>query len=303
VKPIDLNGEIRRIEKLINRILPKMIDIKVLLADDLNIINADPSQIEQVVLNLAINAHHAMPEGGRLIITTNNVTIRYDGSYEAGDIQPGDYVLLNVSDTGTGIEPGIKDRIFEPFFTTKKDTHGTGLGLSMVHGIVEQHKGHIRCYSKPGVGTAFKIYFPTVQKESAGDTASTSDMPEIGNETILLVDDEIRIRNLAGEMLMLAGYDVMGASDGAEAIEVYRDRQDHISLVILDLIMPGMSGSQCLRELIKINPEVKVLISSGYSGDISTHDVTAAGAHGFITKPYDLRELLTAIRKILDQDT
>jgi signal transduction histidine kinase/ActR/RegA family two-component response regulator len=300
VRPIDLNEEIRRIEKLMMRVLPKMIGIQIVLSEDLKIINADPSQIEQIILNLSVNAHHAMPEGGRLVIETSNVKLGEDYCQLHLDAKPGDYVLLSVSDTGTGIEPELLDRIFEPFFTTKQDNQGTGLGLSMVHGVVAQHGGHIRCYSEPGVGTTFRIYFPLASSQLEGDVALTHEMPAVGTETILLVDDDIRIRDLAAEMLMLSGYDVVSASNGQEALGIYRKRKEEIALVILDLVMPGMSGTQCLKELLKIDPKVRVLISSGYSANGPGKEITSAGARGFITKPYDMKEMRRAIRGIID---
>lgn len=301
VRPIDLNDEVLRIERLMLRTLPKMITIELHLANDLNTINADPAQMEQMLLNLAVNAHHAMPDGGRLVIETSNVTLREDYCKVHAEARPGKYVLLAVSDTGTGIEPEILDRIFEPFFTTKANGEGTGLGLSMVHGIVAQHTGYIRCYSEPGVGTTFKIYFPIAESEIVADMSETMEMPAFGSETILLVDDDKRIRELGAEMMMLAGYDVLTATSGHDALEIYQNRKEEISLVILDLIMPGMSGSQCLKELLKQDPDVKVLICSGYSTGGPTKEITKAGARGFITKPYDTKEILKAIRTVLDK--
>ena len=302
VRPIDLNEEIRRIERLMTRMIPKMIHIELALEKDLSIINADPAQMEQIILNLAVNAHHAMPEGGRLIIETTNVTLREDYCKLHPDAQEGHHVCLSLSDTGAGIEPGIVDRIFEPFFTTKEGAQGTGLGLSMVHGIVAQHRGHIRCFSEPGIGTTFKIYFPAVKSQVSDDVSVTSEMPAFGTETILLVDDDIRIRDLTGEMLMMSGYDVVLASNGQQALDIYRERGDRIALVILDLIMPSMSGNQCLKELLEIDPEVRVVISSGYSGTGSTNEPTVAGARDFVTKPYDMREILKVIRRTIDAD-
>lgn len=301
-RPIDLNEEIRRIEQLVIRMIPKMIEIQLLLEANLRIINSDPAQIEQIILNLAVNAHHAMPEGGRLVIETSNVSLGRDYSSIRPDVQPGEYVLLSVSDTGAGIDPKIVDRIFEPFFTTKDGAQGTGLGLSMVHGIVAQHGGYIECYSELGAGTSFKIYFPAAAGQTTGDMAATAEMPAFGTETILLVDDDVRIRDLAAEMLMMGGYDVVPASNGQQALEIYRERKGEISLVILDLIMPGMSGNQCLKELLEIEPEVRVLISSGYSANGPTKQLSAAGARGFITKPYDMKDILRVIRRIIDAD-
>ncbi len=301
VRPIDLNEEIRRIEKLLLRTLPKMIDIQLSLSEDVNTINADPAQIEQAVLNLAVNAHHAMPDGGKLVIETANVFLSNEYCATHMEAEPGEYVLLSISDTGVGIAPEILDRVFDPFFTTKENGQGTGLGLSMVHGIVAQHGGYVMCYSEPNIGTTFKLYFPPAVTASPFHAAPTSAAPAFGSETILLVDDDVRIRELAAEMLVLAGYDVVAAANGQEALDIYKDRGSAISLIILDLIMPGMSGSQCLKALLEMDPNVNVLISSGYSADGPIRELTGAGAKGFISKPYDTQELFRTIRSILDE--
>ncbi len=179
-RPIDLNEEIRRVEKLLRRTVPKMIEIKLLLADSLNVIDADPAQLEQILLNLAVNAQHAMPDGGQILIETNNVSLNDEYLRTHLNAKAGDYVLLTVSDTGVGIAPNVQDRIFEPFFTTKTNGEGTGLGLAMVHGIVSQHGAYIRCYSEHGIGTSFKIYFPISETEQLWELAETREMPAFG---------------------------------------------------------------------------------------------------------------------------
>ena len=214
--------------------------------------------------------------------------------------QLGHYVLLTVSDTGVGIEPDALDRIFEPFFTTKTNGEGTGLGLSMVHGIVSQHGGHIRCYSEPGRGTSFKIYFPVSAGELMSDLTLTREMPAFGTETVLLVDDDDRIREMGRQMIEIGGYSVIVARSGEEALELYAAHKDDLSLVILDLIMPGMGGKKCLEQLLRIDPNVKVLVASGYSSDGIKHDQKLEAAKGFIGKPYDAKDILGAIRKVLD---
>jgi two-component system cell cycle sensor histidine kinase/response regulator CckA len=218
------------------------------------------------------------------------------------ETRPGEYVLLAVSDTGHGMDKEILDHVFEPFFTTKQRGQGTGLGLSMVFGIVKNHGGYISCHSKPGAGTVFKIYFPATDMEIALDPISTLEMPSFGTETILLVDDEETIRDLGKEILTALGYKVLTASNGREALAVYANAQDDVSLVVLDLIMPEMGGKQCLEELLRINPEVKVLISTGYSLNGSTEETPVSGARGFINKPYKGKQLLRAVRHALDLD-
>jgi len=300
-RPTDLNQEIRRVEKLLRRTVRRMIKIDLLLADELWVIDADPAQIEQILLNLAVNAQHAMPDGGRLLIETTNVWLKDEYVRNHLEAKPGRHVLLTVSDTGMGMKPEVVDRIFEPFFTTKASGEGTGLGLAMVHGIVSRHRGYIRCYSEPGHGTSFKIYFPISSAESMRDMTVTREMPAFGTETILLVDDDDRIRELAREMIETGGYKVLTASSGEEALRIYAAHRGEVSLVILDLIMPGMGGKRCLEEILQIDPDLRILLASGYSSNGLTIDETGSGARGFITKPYDAKYILTAIRKVLDR--
>jgi len=301
-RPIDLNHELNQIDHLLRRTIPKMIEIELRLADDLRSINADPTQIEQILLNLAVNAAHAMPEGGKLTFETENVKLAEEYCRTHLETKPGEYVLLTVSDTGQGMEKETLDRVFEPFFTTKDRGEGTGLGLSMVFGIVKSHDGHISCDSRPGVGTVFKIYLPAAEIEVDWDPEATLLMPSFGTETILLVDDEKAIRDLGNEVLAAAGYKILTAGTGREALEMYVKAKDEISLVILDLIMPEMGGKRCLEELLKINPDVKILIASGYLAGLSTEDSLARGARGFVSKPYDMKELLRAVRHALDME-
>jgi two-component system, cell cycle sensor histidine kinase and response regulator CckA len=300
-RPIDLNDEILRSGALLRRTLPRMIEIDLLLADDLTIIDADSAQVEQILLNLGVNAQHAMPDGGRLLIETSNVSLSDDYLRTHLAAKKGKYVLLTVSDTGVGMDPTVVERIFEPFFTTKPNGLGTGLGLSMVHGIVTQHGGYIRCYSEPGMGTSFKIYFPVSASELMPDLTLTREMPAFGTETILLVDDDDRVREMGREMIEMGGYRVIVARSGEEALEIYSAQKDNISLVILDLIMPGMGGNRCLEELLRIDPNVRVLVASGYSSNGLAHDEKGRGAKGFISKPYDAKDILGAIRRVLDR--
>ncbi len=277
-----------------------MIEIRLVLAENLQIIDADPAQVEQVLLNLAVNAQHAMPDGGQILIETSNVSLSDEYLRTHLGTQPGHYVLLTFSDTGVGIEPYVLDRIFEPFFTTKTNGEGTGLGLSMVHGIVSQHGGYVRCYSEPGRGTSFKIYFPVSAGEFISDLTLTREMPAFGTETILLVDDDDRIRDMGRQMIEIGGYEVIVARSGEEALVIYATKRAEISLVILDLNMPGMGGTRCLEELLRINPDIRVIVASGYSSNGLAKDEKGIGERGFISKPYDAKGILTAIRKVLD---
>jgi PAS domain S-box-containing protein len=301
-RPVNLNNEINRVEKILRRTIPRMIRIELHLADDLMTVNADPGQMEQILLNLAVNAQHAMPDGGILTIETANVTLDEDYARTHLDVYPGNYLLLTVSDTGHGMDKEVLEHIFDPFYTTKEPGVGTGLGLAMVFGIVKSHKGNISCYSEPGTGTTFKIYLPGIVQEIEQDVAATQEMPAFGTETILLVDDEDPIRKMGEQFLTESGYKVLTASNGREAIEVYRSNRDGIALVLLDLIMPEMGGKQCLEELLKINSKVKVVIASGYSVNGHTKNTVESGAKGFVSKPYDMRNLLGVVREVLDAE-
>ncbi len=301
-RPVDLNNEIIRVQKMLERTVPKMIRIDILLADSLMTVNADPGQMEQILLNLAVNAQHAMPDGGRLTIETANVTVDEEYSRTYLGVQPGQYVLLTVSDTGQGMDKEVVEHIFEPFYTTKEPGEGTGLGLAMVFGIVKSHKGHITCYSEPGAGTTFKIYLPAIVQEIGPNVAVTQQIPAFGTETILLVDHENPIRKMGEQFLTMAGYKVLTAINGIEALEVYRSNQEGIGLVLLDLMMPEMGGLQCLEELLKINPRVKVVIASGYAASGPTKGALTSGAKEFVNEPYDIRQMLGVVRRVLDEE-
>ena len=298
---LDLNQRIHQIQKFLQRTIPKMIDIELNLADDLARIHADPSQMDQVLMNLSINARDAMSEGGKLVIETENIVIDEDYARTHLDAEPGRYVLLHVSDTGCGMGKETVEHVFEPFFTTKEIGRGTGLGLAMVHGIVKQHNGHITVYSEVGKGTTFNVYFPASQDPTETDLESTSIMPALGTETVLLVDDEDFIRRLGVQILTKHGYTVLEAKNGREALDLFEKEHERISVVILDLIMPEMGGIECLRGLLKIDPKVKILVASGYAADTSVKETIQQGAKGFITKPFRIKVLLLEVRRIIDE--
>ena len=299
-QPLDLNRRITGLAEILERTIPKMIEIQLLLSEDLATINADKTQIDQVLMNLAVNARDAMPDGGKLIFETTNILLDEEYAGTHLDAKPGHHVLLMITDTGSGIDKETLEHIFEPFYTTKSVGEGTGLGLAVVHGIVKQHGGHIRCYSEPGHGTTFKIYIPAVISGEEREETTFRKTTRGGSETILLVDDEELIRDIGSKTLTRAGYKVFVASNGKEALELYQAHSDEIALVLLDLIMPEMGGEQCLKGLLSLNPSVKVVIASGYSASGPTKDALADGAKGFVNKPYDVRQALEVIREVLD---
>ena len=301
LKPVDLNELVVQSVKFLGRTIPRMIEIKTCLAQDLSPINADLNQLNQVLMNLGANARDAMPEGGRLLFETRNVSL--DES-EAADnlLSPGAYVQLSVSDNGLGMKKEVLKHIFEPFYTTKGVGKGTGLGLSMVYGIINSHGGHITCSSRPGEGTVFKAYFPVLNAEPPESEAPPK-MPERlpgGSETILVVDDELPIQETATDVLSQSGYKVLVAASGEEALEKYKAQGKRISLVLMDLSMPGMGGRKALAELLRLDPKVKVIISSGYTSSRQIKDCLASGAADFIAKPYRMASFLRDIRRVLD---
>jgi len=300
-RPMSLNQEVRQAKRLLSRTIPKMIEIDLHLADDLKTIHADPGQMEQILLNLAVNAKDAMPNGGKLAIETKNVYLNDEYCRAHLGVKPGPYVLLVVSDTGHGMEREVVDHIFEPFYTTKQVGEGTGLGLALVFGIVKGHGGHVACYSEPGVGTTFRIYLPAITLEEAPSMDTTLEMPAGGTETILIVDDEELIGDLGKRILSGAGYTVLMANNGEEALEIYSKKMSDISLVLLDLIMPGMGGERCLRELLKMAPRARVLVASGYSASGPVKQTLEKGAKGFVSKPFQMKQLLHAVRKVLNK--
>lgn len=298
--PIDLNSQIVRINDLLQRTIPKMIEIHLDLADRLPPVFADETQIEQILLNLAVNAQYAMKSGGKLTISTCAVALDDTFCHSYSDMSPGQHILLTVSDTGHGIGEQILDRIFEPFFTTKAQGEGTGLGLSMVFGIVKSYGGHIVCSSKPNVGTSFMLYFPTANIQAGELESSQVEVYPTGSELILVVDDEEAILNFVKELLSMVGYNVITSSSPLGAIELFRMYKNEIDMVILDLIMPQMGGKECLENLIRINPDVKAIIASGYASEADERAKILELAKGFVRKPYNTDELLLQIRRVLD---
>lgn len=303
---VDLNRRIDGLLDLMQRTLPKMIGIELDLANDLATFTADAAQIDQLVMNLAINSADAMPDGGRLVVATRNLILDDEYCISHPGAKAGLNVALSVSDSGRGMDQQTLQRIFDPFFTTKERDFrkGTGLGLSVVQGIVEQSGGHLTCESKLGQGTTFHICFPAADPPKSADVREEKSVHPKNktrtktDRTVLLVDDEEPVRDVGGRILKRAGYKVLTAVDGKKALELYRREQGKISVVILDLIMPEMGGRQCLDEILKVDSNAKVLISSGHYPDGTVMEVMAAGALGFVKKPYVLKDLLDAIESV-----
>lgn len=296
---VDLNHEIVQMQKLLFHTLPKTIKIELRPTVGTTMVSADKSQMGQILMNLCINSKDAMPEGGILTIGTTNVELDDQDCAINPNLKPGPHVVVTVSDNGCGMDKKTLSRIFEPFFTTKEVGQGTGLGLATVYAIVRQHSGHIHCYSEPSHGTTFKIYLPAIPSEQKPDETAQREPITGGTETILVVDDEDSIRNLAVTLLQHFGYEVIEASNGKEAVEIYRRDWEKIALVVLDLIMPEMDGKRCLKEIHKINPKAKVIIVSGQI-EQRQNGIKSDTVRGFIGKPYDARTFMKEVRYALD---
>ena len=299
-KPVNLNNIIKNMESLLLRVIGEDIELSTVLTDTDLTIMADSTQIDQILMNLATNAQDAMPKGGSLIISTDRVELNGEYIRTYGYGKPGSYALVSVEDTGTGMDKNIRGRIFEPFFTTKEVGKGTGLGLSMVYGIVKQHDGYINVYSEPGRGTTFKILLPLIQ--STVKEAKPDNLIRVkgGTETILIVEDDKQVRNLLKEVLSNAGYHIIEAVDGDNAVEVFHKNQDEIHLLILDVIMPKKNGKEVYAEIKKVKSDMKVIFVSGYSADVIHKKGILEVGLNFISKPVSPDDLLIKVRDVLD---
>jgi two-component system, cell cycle sensor histidine kinase and response regulator CckA len=297
---MNLNSVVEELGKLIPRLIGEDVELVIRTTPDLGAIRADASQMEQVIMNLAVNARDAMPDGGRLLIETSNATLDRAYSTTRPIVQPGNYILLAVSDTGTGMSQETQERIFEPFFTTKEQGKGTGLGLSTVYGVVKQSGGFIWVYSELGKGTSFKIYLPRIDQrvESTANTKSAEEAPR-GTETVLLAEDEGDVRELAREFLEAAGYKVIEARHGQEALKLAADHASEIDLLVTDLVMPGMTGQQLAALLQQQHAGLGVIFMSGYSEHAATEAAQAGSSDRILTKPFNRSALLRAVRDVL----
>jgi signal transduction histidine kinase/CheY-like chemotaxis protein len=300
LREIDLNQVVRQIDKLLRRIIGEDIELEIHLDPELPHVKVDPSHMDQVIMNLAINSRDAMPEGGRLTIETRPVTLTDEDPRRHIGVLPGRYVMLAVRDTGVGMTAATRARVFEPFFTTKEKGKGTGLGLSIVYGIVKQNHGEILVYSEPGHGTVFKIYLPAIETQSdLTDLEAEPPKMEPAQETVLVVEDEEQVRSLARTMLARAGYRVIEAPTGADALRLAAEFREPIHLLLTDVVMPGMNGVDLATQLTAARPSLRVLYMSGYTDNAIVKQSGLSADVPFLQKPFTSAGLHTKVREAL----
>jgi nitrogen-specific signal transduction histidine kinase len=301
-RPVNANEIITRMEKLLVRLIGEDIDLKTILTDEGITVMADSGQIEQALMNFATNSRDAMPQGGHFIIETQRAVIDDYYVKTHGYGKPGEYMLISVSDSGTGMDEKTREKIFEPFFTTKEVGKGTGLGLSMVYGIIKQHNGYINCYSEPGKGTTFKIYLP-MHREAAEvqETMESAAAPIGGTETILVAEDDADARKTTRNILENFGYTVLEVVDGEDAVKVFKENRDTVKLLLLDVIMPKKNGKEAYEEIRKLHPGAKALFISGYTANIIHKRGMLDQNLDFIMKPVSPTALLRKVREVLNK--
>jgi two-component system, cell cycle sensor histidine kinase and response regulator CckA len=288
---------------MLRPLLGEQIELKVVLGSDVGTIFADAGSFQQVLLNLCLNARDAMPSGGQIVVKTERIDVSPEFAELYTSLKPGGYVELSVADTGQGMTADVRERIFEPFFTTKPVGKGTGLGLSMVYGIVKQHEGAIHVYSEPNMGTTFKIYLPVVQPTDAAPAAAPKPALVGGGETILMAEDDPMVRDVAQRILEKAGYTVLPAADGEEALAVFHAHRYDISLVMLDGVMPKLGGFDVYQRIKDDWPEVRAIFCSGYDPETARSKFTVDENLRLVEKPYDPATLLRVVREVLDSGT
>jgi hypothetical protein len=298
--PVDLNEVVNDIERLLRRTLGEHIELVVRLAPEVPAVLADPGQVEQVLVNLAVNARDAMPDGGRLVIETRDVQLDRDFLQQHPEASPGRYVRVMVSDTGVGMEPDVAARVFEPFFSTKRKGEGTGLGMATVYGIVTAAGGLISLYSEPGEGTVFRVHLPAVDSAAAPAPGQQAVEFTGRGENVLLVEDEDAVRALAKRILTEGGYRVNAQSRGADAVPLLEDPRQEFDLLISDVVMPGMRGVELARRARELRPELPVLMMSGYTTPLEEEDRKAMAETPLLEKPFSRRDLLGEVRELLD---
>jgi CheY-like chemotaxis protein len=302
-KVLDLNAAIAESSRMLDRLIGEHIRLVTQLDPSLGRVRADPGQFEQVIVNLVVNARDAMPEGGSLTIRTQNVEVGAAASREHPGAPPGRWVAVSVSDTGVGIDPDTQKRIFEPFFTTKEMPQGTGLGLATVYGIVNQSGGHVFVRSEPGRGASFTVYLPRVDAAARRPTAPEPVKVRRGSETILLVEDEKAVRDLARRCLEANGYRVVAAASAEEAQEIASRHQGRFDLLLADVVMPGASGPELARRLLNSRPDLQVLFVSGYTDESVASPKVLEPGSSFLQKPFTPDALARRVRELLDAGT
>lgn len=297
---VNLQELIPEAERMLNRIIGEDIELKTYKSQNLWSVFIDPGQVNQIIMNLAVNARDAMPRGGKLIIETGNVVLSPEYTRNLSDVAPGEYVMLAVSDTGHGMSESVRQRVFEPFFTTKEVGKGTGLGLSTVYGIVKQARGHVTCYSEVNTGTTFKVYLPRAGDEASPGEARVEASGTRGNEVVLIVEDETMVREFAAQSLSELGYVVHTAAQAQDALDKVASLQGPLHLLLTDVVMPGISGKQLAQILQGQRPGLKVLYSSGYTPNVIVHHGVLDRGVQFLPKPYSPHELAAKVRQVLD---
>jgi two-component system, cell cycle sensor histidine kinase and response regulator CckA len=297
---INLNALIANTEKMLSRLIQEDVALELILQDGLGSVKGDPAQVEQAIVNLVVNARDAMPAGGRITVETADVCL--DESYASTHmgVQPGEFVMIAVSDTGEGMDEDVLRRVFEPFFTTKEQGKGTGLGLATVYGMAKQNGGDVWVYSEPGKGTTFKLYLPSVDEPGAALPTVLSQPAPRGCETILVVEDEPSVRSITVKMLQQLGYVTLATASGAEALEVSRTYRGAIALLLTDVVMPNMNGRQLAGELAGVRPDMKVLYLSGYTRNVALQHGIVDSSVAFLPKPFSRDTLAKAVRNVLE---
>jgi PAS domain S-box-containing protein len=300
-KVINLNDVLAHVQKLLARLIGEDVDLENFVEPELSSVRFDPSQVEQILINLAVNARDAMPNGGRLTLETANVDLDDEYVKDHPYVEPGPYVMLAVSDTGAGMTDAVRANLFEPFFTTKEAGRGTGLGLAMVYGAVKQNGGQIEVYSELGHGTTFKIYLPAVDEGPRINLESGTEIRPAGTEAIVLVEDEGHVRAIASRMLTRLGYTVHAFADGPSAIAAVAQLAEIPPLLVTDVVMPGMNGQVLMERLLELRPSMKVLFTSGYTANVIVHHGVLREGIEFLAKPYSLDLLAQRVREVLDK--
>ncbi len=301
LQPIKLNETVKRAEKVILQLIGKDIELKTDLVKTDTTVVADSGQIEQILMNLTTNARDAMPDGGSLLLSTEIKEIKNEFIRSYGYGKPGIYVVMNVADTGTGMEQKTRDRIFEPFFTTKEIGKGTGLGLSITYGIVKQHHGFINCSTELDKGTVFSIYLPFANPSVPKSESNDSVVPEGGTETILVAEDDQEVRKLAVTFLQDFGYTIFESEDGEEAVQLFQQHKDNIRLLLFDVVMPKKNGKEAYDEIRRLSPRIKILFMSGYNTSTMVNNGITGEGFDFVLKPTSPEILLKKVREVLDK--